>query len=271
MKKLASIILFLGIIIFVCARSSMWNQPLYIEGITIIPENIEQAEGVRIADEINARNAKINSLICENLLMEAGQGGFVVKLRAKIYFEKPMSFRLICRNFWNKESDVGSNNEIFWFWSRRMDPPSLHWAKHEDLYKTRLKTPLNPMWMMESLGVKAINLKSVFYKTDSGYWACVENKLSPTNKPVTKITLLDPKNQTIIGQYLKDERGIVASSEIREFTKTQDHIIPKVVVMTWHTENVKVIWRLRDAEVNKHIDGSKFVMPDMKNKINMGE
>jgi hypothetical protein len=31
----------------------------------------------------------------------------------------------------------GSNDNYFWFWSKRMDPPVLHYARHEELAKNQ--------------------------------------------------------------------------------------------------------------------------------------
>jgi hypothetical protein len=246
-----------------------WHKPLYIENAQIIlPNEEENKAGLAIIREINAKNKDIESIKCD-LTLEGSQGGFATKLKGNLAYQKNTNFRLTAKSFVGKESDIGSNKTHFWFWGKRLKPPALHYALHTDLHKTRLKTPFNPLWMMESISLNQLNEKARIYKTEN-YWAIVESRISPLNKPVSKVTLIDPIKKTIIGHYLIDERGIVASTEITEFTKINNHYVPKTMEINWHIENAKMIWKLKNIEINTYIEPSRWVIPNMKSKINMG-
>ena len=44
---------------------------------------------------------------------------------------------MISNSFLGKETDVGSNEKQFWFWSKRMKPSVLFYSEHENLNKTK--------------------------------------------------------------------------------------------------------------------------------------
>src|ERR1017187_4932054 len=63
----------------------------------------------------------------------------LIRLSGMIYYENSKLFHLELSSFFGPELDIGSNNEYFWYWSRRDSEPGLHFAKHEDFYKSRMK------------------------------------------------------------------------------------------------------------------------------------
>ena len=53
-------------------------------------------------------------------------------LRANLAYEQPRNFRLLAQlsQFTGRELDMGSNDELFWFWIRRDTQPSVYFARH---------------------------------------------------------------------------------------------------------------------------------------------
>jgi hypothetical protein len=225
-------------------------------------------EFVGVIREINARNAKITNLICQDVKIKL-KADISVSLDASLAFEREKKFRMGVESFLGKEMDIGSNDTHFWFWSKRMDPPALHYAKHEDIDKTLLKAPLNPLWIMECIGINPIKTEGVQVARINGHWAVIEERTS-NSMPVTKVTLIDRENKRIIGHYLYDHNGkMEASAEVVAFRDIDGHQIPSNMVIIWYSEGIRMEWQINDPRINVGLDPKNWEMPQMKHMIDM--
>ena len=75
-----------------------------------------------------------------------------IKLDGTIQYKKNNNFKMITESAFGKESEIGSNDIMFWFWSKRMEPRALYYAYNTDLELTRLKAPFNPVFVRQTLG-----------------------------------------------------------------------------------------------------------------------
>jgi hypothetical protein len=256
MKKLVLFVAFVVAFLFFIWKDSTRLEPLYLSKVEKT-ENTEEA--IALIRQINFKNSKIRNLT-GNVRIQSKY-----RLRAVLFYEKDLKFRMQIKSITGLESDIGSNSDYFWFWSKRMKPPALYFAKHEDIYKTRLKTPLHPVWIMETLGVGKIHEGHVWKMGNN--WLILEARKG-TNEPVIKATLIDSNLGTVIGHYLFDKNGkIIVSVEVKSFYKG----CPKEMIILWYKENIQMIWTFRDLQINTNIDDRNWGMPDMNNKINMGD
>ena len=177
------------------------------------------------------------------------------------------------KSIFGLESDVGSNDEHFWFWSKRMKPRSVYYAVHEDLHRTRLKPPFNPLWIMESLSLGEIDTRNIITAEDENNNLIVfQDRISITGEKVTKSTLIDQKNKSIICHYIIRLDGtIAASTEITGFKKVDGVSIPTNILIIWHDENITMEWELSKSKVNQYISDEKWEMPSYDEKVDMGE
>ena len=53
------------------------------------------------------------------------------------------------------ELDLGSNDEVFWFWVRREQPPALYYCRHDQFAASpaRQTLPIQPEWLIEAMGI----------------------------------------------------------------------------------------------------------------------
>lgn len=218
-----------------------------------------------LIDRINKKNSKIKSLFSADAQVQISHVPF--KLTAEMAYEKDRNFRMVVRSVMGKELDVGSNSDTFWFWSKRMNPPYLHYASYSDLYKCRLKDVFHPLWMMESLGINEINSNAVV-KDSPKYLIISEKRRSTSNTIVIKVTLIDKKSEAIVGHYILNEGKVIVSAEVKEF---HPNGIPKKIAIIWHEENVSLTWSLNEVRVNCKIDPYNWRMPYHKKSINMGK
>lgn len=225
-----------------------------------------------VIDEINNRNALIQTMNCEVAILASQE--VTVRLNADVYFEKPNNFRMKTYSFVGLETDIGSNNQHFWFWSKRLDPPALYYGKHENVHKSGLRTPFNPKWVMELLSIIQIeqNEQSRLSVYDEKYLALVEPRISTTGLSVQKITLIDPNQQAIIGHYLLGANNrMILSCEIAEYHYVNQVMVPKKMKIIWHEENVVLLWSISEVRINESLDSNNWILPDRRQKIELGE
>src|SRR5690606_29557898 len=144
-------------------------------------------------------------------------GGHRFSLNGALSYEKPFGFRFVMSSFLSKELDLGSNDEHFWYWSKRDRTPGLYWAKYEDYNKTRLKAPFNPMFMRASLGLEPIEIDvAVITESDDDIRAMYPQVDSMGN-PIFFSTIINKERKEIDGYLIFNKDGtILASCEIQE-------------------------------------------------------
>lgn len=252
------------------------KKPVFIKKEIILEKNIKEEKiknDLSLAVErINKKNKKIKSILTENISIKINQKTSI-NVFGNLFMEKDKNFRLkIFHSFSGMEMDIGSNNEIFWFWSKRMTPPCLYFAKHENIKKTMLKAPLNPMWIMESLGLNYIETKNKEFKKIEDKWAIIEKSVASTGELVKIATLIDSEKDLILGKYLYDNNyNLIASSEIiKNQFDNYGNEVPKEILIIWYEENISMKWNFHKIKVNLEIKEENWQMPFSKNKIEMG-
>lgn len=103
---------------------------------------------------INANSDRVQQLQTDEASIRA-EG--LPALQANLAFQRPRNFRMTAElfQFTGREIDIGSNEELFWFWLQRNDPPAVFFARH-DVYQqspVRHLLPVEPHWLIDALGL----------------------------------------------------------------------------------------------------------------------
>jgi hypothetical protein len=233
-----------------------------------IQKVLEKREAVPVLDAINARNAQVKNLSCSLRAIAQMPGKRPAKLNGSLCYEKEKKFRLELDSFLGPELDIGSDGNSFWFWSGRMKNPGLYWSTYDNLHKTRLKTPFNPLWLSHCLSVDAIDYSDAIIDQTSNRWRVMKKTVNAKNEPVTAVIYVDAQRSLITGHGVYDQNGVLeASSEIQEF----NGVFPAKISFIWHKENASMVWYLDNLAVNTNIDTRKWTMPNITPKIDMSK
>ena len=273
MKKILLALAFFGSLAYLYWFITMpRTSPVYLSPVDQIseqetPKPIHEIYG--IVKIINNRSAKIKSIYVENMPIRMKQGNISVKVFGELAMQKDKNFRLkVAHRLTGKEMDIGSNDKYFWFWSKRMSPPALHYAKHEDLNKTMLRPALNPNWMIESINVSPIEVDNIEIAKFKDFWAIIQPREASTGESMTVMTLIDPIKKNVAGRYLYNHNGrMIASTEYQAYSGS----IPLKILIIWYEESITLEWDLSQLQINKGINPEFWVMPNIKNKIDMGK
>ena len=216
----------------------------------------------------NKKNEAIQSFYCDNVLIKLSKNKNILKLKSKIFYEKPFNFKLEIYSFFGKELDLGSNNKLFWYWSKRDKQPGLYWSYHKDFQKTGLKTPFDPDFLKSSLGFEIVEIENVNFLENSDHIMIIKKRKNTLNQDVQYCVLINKSKRNIEGIIIKDaEDRALAACEI--FYDSQD--LPQEIVYKWHEENEIMSFVFINSKINYKINEKMFVLPDYSPKINMAE
>jgi len=234
------------------------QQLTQIEQTTRIPE---------VVGEFNKINSQITSFDGSDMIVKIWENGMRLKVSGSMYYEKPLSFRMKVRSIMGEEMDMGSNNEHFWYWSRRDKHPGLYYASYADYFKTRLKTPFNPVFLRESLGLDQIDPTGAKIVEKENDVMLVWPKITATGQKVLYSVFLNKQTKRMDGIVVTDLNGKPLTSCDVEY----DGVLPKRIVYDWQEEQRSLVLEFRRPAMNQSLSPNHWQMPDYTPKINMAE
>lgn len=262
MKKFMVGVLGLAIVAVIAAMCVNWKQekPLFQPEEYVPGRTVEQAgAGNAYLDAVNKRAAAIQDFRCG--VNAKVYRRLTINLTGGIVFDKPRQSTIYMDSRLGREVQVGSNDKEFWFYSKRMDVPGLYYAKHEDLYKTRLKAPFHPLWMMQGLGVEPVSFSTPpRFEEDRGNLKAVAVEVGPNGRAVRRVVLIDMTRNVVKGNYLYDESNkLLASIEINSHVPVGGQLVPNKMRLVWVNGEDKsaMDMELTDIRVNT---GQRAVM-----------
>lgn len=168
----------------------------------------------QVIQAVNANSQQIANF-SSNQASVSGSG--FPTLRATLAFERPKRFRLRAdHTLTGPELDVGSNDELFWFWVRREQPPTVFFCRHDQwpTSPNRQMVPVEPEWLIEALGI--VEFEPTL--PHQGPFAMQGNRLEirtvreTAQGPQTKITIVDAASATVLEQRIYNCQGRLVAS-----------------------------------------------------------
>jgi hypothetical protein len=218
--------------------------------------------------KINSRNSNIESFVVEKMRVKTWEKGARFKLDGSLFYKKDLFFRMQISSLFGEELDLGANDKIFWYWSRRDRQPGLYYAFYEDFTATRLKTPFNPMFLRVSLGLEEIDTKNAKIVSKNGFIAIVTQTINAMNQRVLYTLFVNEEKERIEGCLITDlNDNPLASCEIQSFSGD----LPEKILYTWHEEKKMMLLEFENPQENVEISDTKWEIPRKEPKINMAE
>lgn len=221
-----------------------------------------------VVREINTRNEAVRGLACEHMDVRVWEGGRRLRLTGKLYSEKPRHFRMEIHSVVGLEVDIGSNDQEFWYWSRRDPHPGVHYAKHEDYQKTRLKTPFDPVLLRNTLGIERLPPDCASVKETDDEVQLTYERTNAQGEPVLFSALVHKQRKEVEGYIISGRDGkILASCEIQASSGQ----IPTRILYSWYAEGKVVLFELNRTRLNPSFPRDCWVMPNRGPQTNMAE
>ena len=117
------------------------------------------------------------------------------------------------------EIDLGSNDERFWMWARRNEPPALFTARHDQWNGSPVKAdlPIEPAWLIEALGLTTLDPNGAYqgpYPRDDA-WELRAQVDTPEGLR-QRIVLIDAQTAQVREQHVYDTSGALIASVIAD-------------------------------------------------------
>jgi hypothetical protein len=239
---------------------------------------VESMTAEKVVTSLNANAARIQALRTTSMDITTTVGLQSFNTRGNMVFQKPHNLRLSVSSAIKQEADIGSNDQEFWWWISRDDPPYLYHVTHADFAASRgqIRLPFQPDWIIEALGVGEYDPHRPYQLTGSGNaFQLVEVARAPDGQTVRKITRLsrNAQNEILVTAHeVRDARNNqeIFSAKVTQVQRDQQRtgaILPKVVELRWPAQRMSMTMRLNDVTVNPELPppgtSQLFVRPNL--------
>jgi hypothetical protein len=211
----------------------------------------------QVISVVNRNNSQIREISANRASIS---GPNLPAMRASLAFQRPGRLRLRADlGVLGTQFDLGSNDELFWFWIRRSQPPGVYYCRHDQFAASQARrfAPIEPQWLIEALGIAEIDpalpcqggLK--FLPNDR---LRIDTIRETPDGPVTKVTIVDGSHGWILEQYLFDaRRQMMASSASSQYRRdpATGLFMPTVVQINCPPAQFSMRIDLGDVEINR--------------------
>lgn len=176
-----------------------------------------------IVGAVNANTARVQSYYTNSARFSVPGVAGLPLLQGNIALERPMNFRLTARlPIGSDEIDLGSNNELLWFWVKQNSPPALYFCRHDQFATSGAKQmlPVDPNWIGDALGLVELNPDAQYVgPIDRGDGSLeLRSQINSPTGPMTRSVVIDATRAWVLEQYLYDSTGqLVASAKASDF------------------------------------------------------
>ncbi|MCA9267421.1 MAG: hypothetical protein KDA41_03075 [Planctomycetales bacterium] len=228
---------------------------------------------------VNANSEEVRQLQSTGATLSAPG---IPTLRASLTYEQPNRFRLIAdTSLTGVELDLGSNDELFWMWVKRNDPPAVYFCRHDEFRQSAVRQtlPIEPTWLAEALGVvkfdPTAHHEGPFPAGDGKIE--MRSTLNTADGPITKVTVLHAAHGWVLEQHIVDGAGRRIASAVasrHRYDSGAGVTLPRHVEVQLPTIEMQFSLDISDYIVN-HIAGDPqtlWAMPERTNAepVNLG-
>ncbi|MFM8636047.1 MAG: hypothetical protein ACKOEX_14760 [Planctomycetia bacterium] len=182
----------------------------------------------------------------------------VPRLSAHVACEPPRRFRLRAQTAVSgNELDIGSNDDLFWLWIRRHEPPVMLFCRHDQYAQSsaRRLLPIRADWMPELLGLvsfdPADSHEGPFPLPDGRIE--IRSRIGSPDGHLLKSTLVDGTTGLVQEQHLFTQHGerlaSVRTSQHR-VDPTSGAALPRQVEVSWPASGVNFQLELKAVTTN---------------------
>ena len=171
----------------------------------------------------------------------------VPRLSAQVACEPPRRFRLRAQtSLTGNELDIGSNDDLFWLWIRRHEPPIMLFCQHDQYEQSsaRQVVPIRADWMPELLGLVRFSPQDrhegPFVAADGRLE--IRSTIDSPDGPLIRSVILHPLTGLVEEQHLFTSAGKRLAS-VRASRHRMDPgsgaALPRLIDVSWPESGVE--------------------------------
>jgi hypothetical protein len=208
----------------------------------------------QIVAQVNDNSAKVQSLQSTQATLSIPGAP---SLRASLYLAPPMRLRMRAdASLTGPELDLGSNDELFWLWVRRNQPPATFFCRHDQFAQSNARQiiPVEPQWLIDAAGLARFDtsqpLEGPF--PEHGDRVEIRSRRPTPLGEITQITVVDQWEGTVVEQDVYNPQGqLLAVSRASRFRRdaASGASLPHSIDVQWPT-----------AQLSFHIDVTDWLV-----------
>lgn len=222
---------------------------------------MENATREQIVSVVNQNSAKVQSLTVTGAAITIPDSLGLPILTGNIAAERPGLFRLTAGTSFGQEIDLGSNEELFWLWARRNQPPAVYICRHAQFANSAIRQvmPVEPKWFLAALGIVDIELSSVFdgpvaSPRGSGMVE-LRTWLPSTGGTLQRVLVIDARRAWVLEQHIYDQSGTTllasAIAESHRYYPVEQVSLPERLSIRLPTAGIALKINLGEVRINQ--------------------
>lgn len=243
-----------------CQRTILVN-PFAPAGPTAPQVLLEGASREQIIAAINQNSSRVQSITSTNASIAIPDMLGLPLLSGNIAAERPGRFRLTAGTIAGQEIDIGSNDQLFWMWVRRNQPPAVYFCRHSQFANSNIRQfmPVEPSWLLAALGMVDLDPNNVFdgpLPSARGPGTRELRSWMPSaSGRLQRITVVDARTAEVLEQHIYDQAGTTllasAVTEVRHYYPVEQVSLPERVAIQLPTANMRLTINLGNVQINQ--------------------
>jgi hypothetical protein len=214
----------------------------------------------QIVAAVNQNSARIRSLTATGASITIPDTMNLPLLTANIAAERPGRVRITAGTALSgQELDLGSNDERFWIWIRRNQPPGVYFCRHDQFGNSAIRQmmPVEPTWLLSALGMVDIDPATVF----EGPTPCGDGKvelrtwLPSCSGTLNRVMVIDAARAWVVEQHVYDQSGqkLLASAvaESHRYYETLQVSLPQRISIKLPTAGLDLKIDMGSVQINQ--------------------
>lgn len=244
-----------------CQRQFMMN-PFAAPGPAAPQVLMENATRDQIVAAVNQNSSRVRSISATGVTITVPDTLGLPLLSGNIAAERPGRFRLTAGTAVSgQEIDLGSNDELFWVWVRRNQPPAVYFCRHAQFAGSNIRQmmPVEPSWLLGALGMVDLDPASVFdgpLPSPRGAGTVeLRSWMSSASGTLQKVTLIDARRAWVLEQDIYDQAGTTllasARAETHRYYPVEQVSLPERVSIQVPSANLRMTINLGVVQINQ--------------------
>lgn len=244
-----------------CQRQMLMN-PFAAPGPAAPQVLMEGATRDQIIAAVNQNSSRVQSLTVTGATITIPDILGLPLLSGNIAAERPGRFRLTAGTaVTGQEMDIGSNDELFWMWVRRNQPPAVYFCRHAQFANSNIRQvmPVEPSWLLAALGMVDLDPASVFegpLPSPRGAGTVeLRTSLPSASGTLQRVIVIDARRAWVLEQHIYDQAGTTllasAVAESHRYYPVEQVSLPERLSIQLPAANLRMKINLGAVQINQ--------------------
>ncbi|MEZ6072983.1 MAG: hypothetical protein R3C10_22645 [Pirellulales bacterium] len=227
--------------------------PRVVEQYTMAPVFVDDPTADEIIRTVNENSGRVHSLTGT---ASVGMDG-MPSVKAVVALERPRRLRLTAKML-GPIVDLGSNDEMFWMWTRQPEPSTIYFCSHAAYRGSGVRNvmPVEPQWLIEAIGLAYFNPDHLH---EGPYPVGEDDELfemqttwESGGEQYRRVLTIDRKAR-VLGQSVFDADGNVlaraAASDHKRYI-VEDVVLPRTVKIAMPRTGLAITLEMDEVKIN---------------------